>query len=373
MERMFVSGVFAQRGNPTVTCRIDLEKTWFAAKERQIVQCGEFSASTFVYSTGVEAIRIRNSRGEVVMLPYQGQQIWEFSFDNRDRKMYCLFEEPRPADLIVDTYGAFMHHCGALRIGNPGPGDDHPMHGELPCAKYGAAALVLGSDDQGEFFGLTGTFNYKKGFGDFYDATPRVVLRPGLATIDMSMRIENVGNCPMDLMYMAHFNFRLCVRDCRIVQTTGWSADDMVLRAGVPPHIRPTPEFLALMDKLAADPGITEIIRESDVYEQEVLFNLRNMRPGRDGLAHVLVVHADGTADSVAYDPAVLNRHCRWIIKNRNLRVIGILPATAESEGYAAEKKKGNVRTLDPGGIAAFEVRAGMLSRAEADAALRGI
>lgn len=353
-------------------CRFNLEKSWFTPKEKVIVQSGEFTASAFSYSTGVEAIRLANSRGEIVMLPYQGQQIWEFKFDGRDAKMACMFEEPRPAELIIDTYGAFMYHCGALRMGNPGPEDNHPMHGELPCAKFHTAALVVGEDQYGQYFGLTGTYNYKKGFGDFYDATPRVVLRPGKATVDMAIRIENVGNYAMDLMYMAHFNFRTG-DDARIAQTTGWSTDDMILRTSIPPHVKPTPEFLAFMDRLKADPKATEILRKEDVYDPEIVFNLRNMKPGKDGLAHVLQIHQDGSADSVAYDPKALNRHVRWILKNENQKVIGLLPATAEPEGYTAEKKKGNVRSLGAGESVTFEVRAGVLSKEEAAEALEQI
>ncbi len=353
-------------------CRVELEKSWFNRKEKVIASCGEFTASAFVYSTGVEAVRLRNSRGEIVMIPYQGQQIWECAFDGRNAKMVCMFEEPRYADLIVDTYGAFMYHCGALRMGNPGPEDNHPMHGELPCAKFHSAALVMGEDKKSPYLGLTGTFHYKKGFGDFYDATPQVLLRSGKATLDMSIKIENVSNYAMDLMYMAHFNFRTG-DDARIVQTTGWSTDDMILRTSIPPHVKPTPEFLAFMDRLKADPKATEILRKKDVYDPEIVFNLRNMQTGKDGLAHVLQIHTDGTADSVAYDPKVLNRHVRWILKNQNQQVIGLLPATAEPEGYTAEKKKGNVRSLGAGESVVFEVTAGVLSKKETDEALKQI
>ena len=353
-------------------CRIDLDKSWFTAKEKVIVSGGEFTASTFTYSTGIEAVRLKNSRGEIVMLPYQGQHIWNIEFDGRSPRMYNLFDEPRPANVVVDTYGAFMYHCGALRMGNPGPEDDHPLHGELTCAKYDKAAIVIGEDQEGPYLGLTGTFNYKKGFGDFYDATPRVLLRAGKAVLDLSMKVENVGNYPMDLMYMMHINF-LIGDDARIVQTSGWSTDDMILRTSIPSHVKTTPEFLAFMDRLKADPKTTEVLRKEDVYNPEIVFFLRNMKPGKDGKARVLQVHTDGTADCVAYDPKVLDKHVRWILKNKNQSVIGILPATAEPEGYTAEKKKGNVRTLGAGESVQFNIRAGVLSKAEAAEAVKQI
>lgn len=348
-------------------CRITLDKSWFTAKETVLVECGEFTASAFRYSTGIEAVRLKNSRGELVMLPYQGQQVWNAVFDGRSPRMLNMFDEPYPADVIVDTYGAFMYHCGALRMGNPGPEDDHPLHGELTCAKYHDAALLVGEDAEGAYIGLTGTRHYKKGFGDYYDAVPTVLLRAGKAVFDISMKITNVGNYPMDLMYMAHINFRIG-DDARILQTGGWSPEDMILRTSIPSHVKPTPEFLAFMDKLKADPSATKVIRKDDVYDPEIVFFLRNIRAGADGRARVMQVHTDGTADVVSYDPKVLDKHVRWILKNKNQNVIGILPATAEPEGYTAEKKKGNVRSLGAGETATMTMRAGVLSAREAAA-----
>jgi uncharacterized membrane protein len=44
----------------------------------------------------------------------------------------------------------------------------------------------------------------------------------------------------------------------------------------------------------------------------------------------------------------------------------GFLPATADSEGYIAEKKKGNVKEIEPRGIKEFKLYAGYLDKKEA-------
>ncbi len=353
-------------------CRITLEKSSFTEAEKILVRCGEFTASAFRYSTGVEAVRLANARGEIIALPWNGQQIWRASFDNRPLHMKSMFREPRPAAVIVDSYGCFTYHCGALRMGNPLPGDDYILHGELPCARYHAAALVAGEDEQGAYLGLTGTFEYRKGFGDFYNAAPSVLLRAGSAVLDMSMRVENIGHAPMDLMYMLHVNFRMG-DGARIAQTTGWTREDMILRAHIPSHVTPTPKLLAFMERLKDDPRATETLRPEDDYDPEIVFFLRNMRAGEDGLARVLQVHADGAADMVAYDPKILNRHVRWMYRNAGTSAIGLIPATAEPDGYAAEKEKGNVRSLGAGESAVFAVRAGALSATEAAAVLESL
>lgn len=346
--------------------RITLNKSWFTANEEVLVDNGDgLSASIFAYSTGIQAVRLKNRRGEAVILPYQGQQVWDATFDGRSLCMFNRFEEPRPAASIIETYGVFMYHCGALRMGTPSPEDNHAVHGELPCAKYNSAAVVIGQDAEGPYIGVTGAYNYRMGFGDFYNAVPRVVLRRDKAVMDISMNVENVGGYPMDLMYMAHINF-LIGDDARISQTSGWSVEDMILRTSFPAHVKPNPEFLAFMDKLKADPKATEVLRKSDVYNPEIVFFLRNVKAGKDGMAHFLQTHTDGTADYVSYDPAKLSKHVRWILKNNDQRVIGILPAICEPEGYAAEKKKGFVASLGAGQSVTFQMKAGLLSKTEA-------
>lgn len=345
---------------------IALGKSWFGPKETTVVESGEFSASLFTFSTGIEAVRIRNARGEAVILPYLGQHIWSAVFDGRPLKMFSLFEEPRPAASIRDTYGMFMYHCGMLRLGNPTPEDDHPLHGEMPTAKFHTAAIELGEDAEGQYIGVTGAYRYRMGFGDDYDAMPSVRLRAGKGVMDIAMRVHNVGHYPMDLMYMAHINF-LAGDDARITQSSGWTVEDMILRTSIPAHIKPSPEYLAFMDKLKRDPGATRVMRKEDLYDPEIVFFLRNVLPGKDGQARFLQTHADGTSDYVSYDPANLKRHVRWILKNKHQRVIGLLPATCEPEGYTAEKKKGNVETLGPGETRIFNIKAGLLSKGETD------
>ena len=42
-----------------------------------------------------------------------------------------------------------------------------------------------------------------------------------------------------------------------------------------------------------------------------------------------------------------------------------VLPATAQSEGYSAEKAKGNVKLLAPGAVFHCEMECGVLTEAE--------
>jgi hypothetical protein len=78
---------------PTTT--VNLTQEMFMSKERLLVESGELTASLFLFDSGVAAVRLANSRGELVMLPFQGQQIWSASFDGRNLTMKSMFDEPK--------------------------------------------------------------------------------------------------------------------------------------------------------------------------------------------------------------------------------------------------------------------------------------
>ena len=60
-------------------------------------------------------------------------------------------------------------------------------------------------------------------------------------------------------------------------------------------------------------------------------------------------VHPDGAADFVRHRPDELPKGIRWMTRTADQDAIGIvLPATAEPDGYTAEKAKGNVLMLPP-------------------------
>ena len=61
--------------------------------------------------------------------------------------MRSIFEHPVDTQDFLHTYGGFFLHCGATAMGDPGPEDRHPVHGELPNAHYQRAQLLVGRDE----------------------------------------------------------------------------------------------------------------------------------------------------------------------------------------------------------------------------------
>ncbi|MCB0116048.1 MAG: DUF4432 domain-containing protein, partial [Caldilineaceae bacterium] len=114
--------------------KINLSPIQFGADERPLASTGTLSASGFAFPSGVAAVRLRSEEGEIVVLPFQGQQIWSVMFNGRNLTQQSMFEQPYPTREFLHTFGGFLQHCGVTGVGGPGPKDTHPIHGELPNA-----------------------------------------------------------------------------------------------------------------------------------------------------------------------------------------------------------------------------------------------
>jgi hypothetical protein len=348
--------------------RVHLARALFGERERTFLETDGVTVSLFRYDTGVEAVRLANALGHVVVLPYLGQMVWEVTFAGVAMRMGSMFAVPRPATQIADTYGCYAYHSGLLRNGVPGPEDTHQAHGEMPCAPMDSAAVELGADTEGAFVRLTGEREYVRGFGSHYLATPSVTLRPGASLFDIAMRVKNIGGAAMDLMYMCHIN-PVFVADARIVQPAPWSPEVVVARTAVPAHVTPTQEYLATIEDFAARPERTEVLSASLPLDPEQVFYLHGLRTDTAGQTHLMLRRPEGDGFLISYSPEKFPYTVRWLMRNADQQVAAFaLPAICLPEGYAAEKRAGRVQSLPPGATADFTVRTGYLDAAAAAA-----
>ncbi|MEB0119601.1 aldose 1-epimerase family protein [Pseudomonas sp. CCI1.2] len=335
----------------------------FAGAEKTLLASADFNVSAWTYPSGVLALALDNSRGRVVVLPYQGQMIWSAVFDGCDLTMRNMFSQPRPSPTVIGTYGCFMFHSGLLRNGCPGPEDDHPLHGEMPCAPMDSAWLEVGEDSAGTFLRLGGEYEYVQGFGDHYQARPSVTLRADSALFDIGMQVTNLAGVPMELMYMAHMNYAY-VDGARFVEPLG--VEQTRVRSSVPAHVRPTPAWTRYMAQLTAEPSRLQVLHSPELYDPEIVCFFDGARADSQGDAHFLLVHPEGPAFYTRYRPEQFEHAARWILHNADQQVAAfILPATCEPEGYKAESAKGNIRSLAAGESAQFSVTTGYLTEAE--------
>lgn len=342
--------------------RIELFGPMFGEKERPLFQFKEFAVTTFRYESGVAGLRVTNGRGEIVMLPFQGQQIWRAGFDGRDLTMRSMFDQPIETRTYLETYGGFLIHCGITGLGAPGPEDSHPLHGELPNAPFGTAWLEIDPDRQS--LTVAGTYQHTVAFSTNYLATVETTLTAGTALIDVSVNVENLKRTPMDLMYLGHANFRP-VDQGELHYTADYNANAVRVRRSIPSHVTPKagyPEFLA---QLAVDPTGHHILTPGLAFDPEVVFEI-DMDSDADGFAHVVQKHPDGTADYLRCRPEQSPLCTRWICRTPDQDGLGIaFPSTSGVEGYTAEKAKGRVMTVEGGATWRIDMQMGLLTADE--------
>jgi len=343
--------------------KIELQREFFAQKERPFVRGEQLEADLIKFKSGIPAVRLRNRFGYIDVLPYHGQMIWDAVFNGRSLKMMTPFDEPRDVDSFLDTYGCYMMHCGALRMGCPGPDDEHLQHGELPYAKYASASVTAGEDAKGEYIGLAGVYEYNRAFGDHYYAEPEVKLYAESMVLEVSIRIENLACKPMEMMYMCHINNR-AVPGGRIVQALPWTKQHMTLRDSAPKTVQVDEIYRRFLKEINENIQRTERINEEDVYDPEIVFFLNRPKTDEDGWTHFMYVRPDGSADYTCYKPDELDHCSRWIVRSKSMEALGLaLPATADAEGYLAEKEKGNILTIAPKQTFQTTIRVGCLNK----------
>jgi len=353
-----------------MSVRIDLASVNFGEKERPLAEAAGFSLSTFRYDSGIAALRVRNRRGEIIVLPFKGHQIWRCIFDGRDLTMKSMFDEPVPDVPYLETYGAFFIHCGATAIGAPGPTDRHPLHGELPNAPYQKGWVVI--DEEKGTCAIVGTYEYTVAFSYHYLATSTHVMGADSTLLDVSLSVENLKKTPMDLMYLAHANFRP-VDNGELFYTAPYTSKAVRVRKAIPAHITPKPGYKEFLEELAEKPTLHHVLRPDLAFDPEVAMTI-DMKAGPDGFAHALLKRPDGTSDYMRYRPEQCSQCIRWICRTPDQDAIGMaFPSTSETEGFAAEKKKGLFVSLNGGATWRVDMRLGTLGKAETDGVVREI
>lgn len=343
---------------------INLEPYFFHEVEKKLAGYGGLSAYTFLYPGGVAGLRLANQAGQVVLLPFQGQQVWDVQFQGRSLTMKSMFEQPRPTQIYLQTYGGFLLHCGATAMGVPTERDNHPLHGELPNAPYQTAQLLVGQDERGSYMAVTGSYQYTVAFNHNYLARPVAKLYAGEASLVVSMTIQNLKHTTMELMYMAHANFRP-VDNGELIYSAPCTPDTVRVRSSVPSHLQPPPGYREFLQELEQRPEQHNVLKPGLTFDPEVVLYI-DYRTDAEGWAYTMQRHPDGSADYIKHRPAELDHGVRWISRTPDQQALGmVLPATAEPEGYAAEKAKGNIKTIPAEGTWSCQFEVGALAPAE--------
>ena len=256
-------------------------------------------------------------------------------------------------------------------MGNPSPADTHPLHGEIPNARFQTAELLVGRDAEMAFMALTGAYRHSVAFGASYEARPVVRIGDGSSRIGIELAVKNLRQVPLELMYLAHINFRP-VDGARLIDAVPDDRTYMRVRETLPVGAPSEPQKRLLAD-VKADLSLHRQVGRTPRIDPELVIFMK-YAPGPDGWAHSLQLLPDGTADFVSHRPDELPFVTRWTTRNGDQEASGfVLPATAEADGYIAEKAKGNVRLVPPGGSFYCRFLCGSLSVEETAAMKKAI
>ncbi|MBR4654670.1 MAG: DUF4432 family protein [Kiritimatiellae bacterium] len=344
--------------------KIFLQERFFSDKETEVFSDGELRASLFTYSTGVKAVRLANSKGAIVVLPWMGQMIWRAEFLGRELTMKSIYDEPQMCTIYGESYGCFLMHCGLTAMGNPTAEDTHPGHGELPTARYRSVWLEAGTDAKGAYLAIGGVYSHLRCFATNYDFTPCVKLRPGATKIEVDVTFTNHKDLPLEYFYLCHVN-------CRPVDGSKleYSAprDTIIVNHEVPEDYyrkwaAASNAYLAKLDK---NPAIMDRIGNPDEsYRPEIVFCVFH-KADSDGNAYTMQVHPDGTSVFVTHRPEELPYGVRWIARTKDEDALGMcLPATAEHKGRLYCRAHGQQRMLAPGRTVSYHIETGLQDRA---------
>lgn len=347
--------------------KINLYREHFARDKKTVLELGCLKAETFLYSTGVEAIRIENGAGYAVLLPFMGQMIWDMEFYGHRGTMNSIYEEPTfyPPN-FQHTYGCFLMHCGLTAIGNPTAEDTHLPHGELPVAKYQRAYLLFGEDERGKYIALSGEYEHKLCYTYNYVFKPECRIYENEGVLEITAHFENRKDLPLEYFYLCHINYRP-TDGARLYYTAKHA--DIKAHHEVPAGYCKEAETNAYLDRLDRDPSVMDVIdRKTQSYAPEIVFTCKYFAD-ENGKAHSMQLLPDGYATYVCHRPDELPLGIRWISRTEDEDALGIvLPATAEHMGYNYCKRMKQERYLASGESITYHMTTGILQPKDAEA-----
>lgn len=348
--------------------RINLQKCFFTDKETLLVEDGALRAFAYRFSTGVEALRVENEKGYFVILPFMGQQLWDFSIGGRELKMKTSIKEPVPNVKYLMTYGGFLYHCGICSFGAPDA--DHPQHGEIPNIAYDNAYLEINTDENGKYIAVGGTLDYDIAFVKKYHFTPECRLYSNANKLRINVKLENMKGAPTEYMYLCHINFRP-FDGARLVYNVPRDREHVKVHKIVPDTLplETQKKLSSYMDKLEENPALMDKLgNPEEIYLPEICFALK-YEPDENNRGYTMQVIDGEGACYVDHPVDTLPVGVRWISRTPDEDSMGmILPATSEHLGYYDSKARGFVKELGAYESLEFYMEVGFIDDAEAKA-----
>lgn len=337
-----------------MTTTIHLTHKLFANEPFTLAENKHFSVQSFKYPSGVEALKLSNSRGYLIVLPYMGMIIWDAFFDGESLKMKDMFTQPLPGAGIADTYGCFQFTSGILANGTPGPEDNYQLHGEFATSPMTDATLALDN----ETLTIGSAFEYVKGFGYHYLAKPSVTMNAESGLFAIKLAVQNLSNYQdMPLQYMCHMNYAYA-ENGKMTQDLPDSV--FRLRESIPDHVHPTADWLAYNEELRKSKKVITMLDDSNHYDPEIVFFTEDLTKHAETAEFRLTLQ-NGKTFVTKINTAEFPYVTRWILHNPDQQVAAFaLPGTSLPEGYHAAEKAGTLVWVKPQETKYFSVTTGL-------------
>lgn len=327
------------------TTKIHLTDAMFTETERVFLQHDDFRVSLFRYPSGVSAARLENSLLNLIVLPFHGQQVWRFAYQDRNRTMKSIFDQPENTDRFGLNYGAHLIHCGLTASGNPSPEDSHPLHGELPNCRYQDAGLLLDMEQENPSIALGGSFTFRNSLEYYYAFEPTLTLHRDASIVDVEIKAANLRQKPMKYMYMAHINWQP-VEKSRLVSSAATDSVEVFSDNFGLPNAEQQ-KFLDYVSQLQGNPALADHIDSASQILDPELCLYMHMLPDKDGFAHAMQVFPEGDADYVAFRVKELPNAVRWYARTGDEDALAFaIPSTNNHLGFSRNAARGLIREI---------------------------
>ncbi len=355
--------------------KINLKRGFFDREPSEFITYGEIKVTAFKYPSGIEALRVENSKGYFIILPFHGQQIWNFTFGGHDLSMQTTIKEPVYSDKYLGNYGGFLYHCGVSAFGAPQVEDTHPQHGEIPNIGYNEAYIICDEDEKGKYVSIGGVLDYDIAFVRKYRFNPECRIYEAASTIRVDVSIENMKNTPMEYMYLCHINFAP-IDGAKLIYSAKRDAEHIKVHKIISPDLPKTKgeKLKSFMDKVQENPALHDMVGvEGECYDPEICFAIE-YTGDESNRAYTMQYKEGEGACYVSHPVDALPVGVRWISRTSDEQAMGmVLPATSEHLGYLDSKRKGYVKELGPKEKISFYIETGYLDNSDSEVIIERI
>ena len=344
--------------------KLNLQKSFFE-KECELITYGKFRITAFLYPSGVEALKVENSRISFIFTPFKGQQIWHLSVDGKEISMNTTVKEPKDTMTYLENYGGFLYHCGIISFGAPDL--EHPQHGELPNTKYDTAYITCEEDSHGKYITLGGSHDHNTAFVRRYRFSPEIKLYEDGTVLNIKVKIENLRAYPLEYMYLCHINFRP-FDNAKLISSSKCDKEHVTVYRG-----EGSDSYYKYLDTLLENLSLmNEVGVDGQCYDPEICFGIEYEK-SKNNRGYTLQDTGNG-ACYVSHPTDILPYSIRWISRTENEDAMGMcLPATGEHLGYKNANEKGQIKILPPNSTLEFEIEAGWLDKNECESVKKTI